>query len=348
MPEFSMKVSVADMNLFVVIPALNEARTIGEVIDRIPRHFSGIQSVQVVIVDDGSRDETSAIAKAHGAVVVRHQANRGVGAAFRTGVEYALAHSVDVLVNMDGDGQFDPGDIAALVAPIVQNEADFVTASRFADPRFFPEGIPAMKLFGNKFYARFISSVIGRKFTDVSCGFRAYNREALLRMTLFGAFTYTQETFLDLAGKNIRMEERAVKVRGVREHGKSRVASNLFHFGFKTLSIMLRSMRDLAPFRFFGMGGLVLTLLGVLIESGMFVYWLVTKQTSPYQNLILVGAVVLLLGFLLVIVALLADMLYRQRRILEESLYYNRKKAYFSPSTESTPLDTGNPKNTAG
>jgi hypothetical protein len=214
-----------------------------------------------------------------------------------------------------------------------------VTASRFADPKMFPQGIPPMKLFGNRFYARFISSVIGKRFTDVSCGFRAYNREALLRLTLFGAFTYTQETFLDLAGKNIRMIERAVRVRGVREHGKSRLASNLFHFGFKTLSIMLRSMRDLAPFRFFGMGGLVLTMLGALIEACLFVYWLITRHTAPFQSLIVVGGVILLLGFLLVIVALLADMLHRQRRILEEGLYYQRRRFYQGSQPEATETD---------
>ncbi len=331
-----MKELDARSRLYVVIPALNESATIGAVIDRVPRTISGINEVRVLVVDDGSRDATSELARQHGAEVLRHHSNRGVGAAFRSGLEYALAHGADFLVNMDGDGQFNPEDIPVLLSPILADEADFVTASRFADPSKFPTGIPPVKLFGNRFYARFISTIIGKRFTDVSCGFRAYSRETLLRLTLFGAFTYTQESFLDLAGKNVRMVERAVQVRGVREHGHSRLAKNLFHFGFKTLSIMLRSMRDLAPFRFFGMAGLVTTLLGVTVETFLFVYWLITRHTSPFQSLIVVGGVVLLLGFLLVIVALLADMLHRQRRILEETLYYQRRKYYDRFLNEAT------------
>jgi glycosyltransferase involved in cell wall biosynthesis len=316
------------MRLIVVIPALNEAATIGDVIRRIPRTIDGISDVRVVVVDDGSTDDTARISEAAGASVVRHHNNRGVGVAFKSGVEYALAHQADILVNMDGDGQFNPEDIPKLVGPIVNDAADFVTASRFATPEVFPQGIPPLKLFGNRTYAKMISNIIGKRFTDVSCGFRAYQRETLLKMTLFGAFTYTQETFLDLAGKRLRLVEIPIKVRGVREHGKSRLASNLFRFGFKTLSIMLRSMRDLAPFRFFGLPGFLLASAGLLIEAILFIYWLFTRHTSPFQSLIFVGGFLLVVGAILGLVALIADMLHRQRIILEENLYYNRKRYY--------------------
>lgn len=328
------------MRLIVVIPALNEAATIGDVIQRIPRSIPGVTDVRVVVIDDGSTDDTARISEAHGAGVIRHHSNRGVGVAFKSGVEYALTQQADILVNMDGDGQFNPEDIPKLVEPIIKNNADFVTASRFATPEVFPQGIPPIKLFGNRFYAKMISNIIGNRHTDVSCGFRAYKRETLLRMTLFGAFTYTQETFLDLAGKRLRMVEVPIKVRGVRAYGKSRLASNLFRFGFKTLSIMLRSMRDLAPFRFFGLPGFFLAVIGAVLEAVLFIYWLFTHHTSPFQSLIFVGGFLLVVGAILGLVALIADMLHRQRIIMEESLYYNRKRFYARLGPESADSDT--------
>lgn len=122
------------MKLVVIIPALNEEATIGGVVGRVPVSIPGISQIERVVIDDGSRDGTAACAQEAGASVVRHPENRGVGEAFRTGVEEALRRGADIVVNMDGDGQFRPEDIPRLVRPILAGEAGFVTCTRFGDP----------------------------------------------------------------------------------------------------------------------------------------------------------------------------------------------------------------------
>jgi len=219
--------SVGGARLLVVLPALNEAATIQGVIARIPRTIPGVDRVEVLVVDDGSTDDTAALSRAAGASVISHGRNRGVGAAMQTGLDEAVRRQVSFAVNIDSDGQFAPEDIPTLLRPLIEGKTDFATASRFKDPKLVPV-MPRVKRIGNWGMARMVSSIVGQHFDDVSCGFRAYTREALLQLVLSGAFTYTQEMLLVLGQKGLRMLEVPMVVRGVREHGKSRVASNLF------------------------------------------------------------------------------------------------------------------------
>ena len=210
----------------------------------------------MVIVDDGSSDGTADVARDMGAHVVRHQMNRGVGAAFSSGVKELLKMGADVVVTLDADGQFRPEDIPVLIAPIMNDEMDFVTGSRFLNNSSTPDSTWA-KRFGNRLFTRIINMLIGSNFTDTQCGFRAYSREALLRLTTFGKFTYTQEVFLDLANKNMRMMEVPIQVRS-RKVGKSKVVKNPIHYGLRALKIILQYERDFRPLRFFGLIGLPL------------------------------------------------------------------------------------------
>ena len=184
--------------LLVIIPALDESATIQRVIAGIPRHIEGISDIQVLVVDDGSNDNTAELARDAGAFVVSHSTNLGVGAAIQTGLGEAVRSGVDIAVNVDGDGQFDPQDIEKLVRPILDGRAEFVTASRFKDPALAPK-MPWLKRRGNGWMSSLVSFLSRRKCHDVSCGFRAYSREVCLRLALQGRFTYTQETFLVLS-----------------------------------------------------------------------------------------------------------------------------------------------------
>ncbi len=313
--------------LAVVIPALNEAKTIGSVIDRIPRDIVGISDIKVVVVNDGSTDETPSIATQAGATVISHTRPMGVGYAFQQGLQKALELGADYIVNIDADGQFNPEDIPLLLSPIMNGDAQFATATRFAREEFMPT-MPGIKLWGNKWMVRIINTITSKNFTDVSCGFRAYTREAALRLTLFGRFTYTQESFIDLAFKGISMTEVPLRVRGEREHGKSRVASNLWRYGIKSATIIFRAARDYKPFYFIGMPGIVLLVLGVL--AGLFILWhfIATGQTSPYRSLVTASGVCMIIGFLLIFISFLADMTHRNRVLIEEALYLTRKNAY--------------------
>lgn len=315
------------MKLVVLIPAFNEAKTITQVVQSIPRTLPGISSMRVAVIDDGSVDRTRELAEKAGAMVVSHPENRGVGAAFATGLKTALGLGADLIVNIDADGQFDPADIPKLLAPILAGEAEFVTASRFADPALMPR-MPLAKKYGNFMVRWIINWLTNRQFTDVSCGFRAYTRETALKLNLFGSFTYTQETFLNLVQKGIRIKEVPLKVRGEREFGKSRVAGSVLRYGLKSGSIILLAMRDIKPLSFFGWLGFAVILLGAAALGFVFAHWLKTAMTTPYQSVILIGVMLLIVGFLLIVMALIAEMLGRIRKMQEEILFHLRDRHY--------------------
>ena len=316
------------MKLVVTIPALNEAKTIGHVVRGVPRDIPGIDQTEVIVVNDGSTDDTPAVAAAAGASVINLPGGGGLGVVFRAGFEQAMLRGADIIVNIDGDGQFNPADIAPLVAPVLEDRADFVTCTRFADPALRPQ-MPVVKYYGNQIVTRMINWICGgTRFTDVSCGFRAFNREAAYRLTLFGRFTYTQETFIDLFGKGVRMLEVPLKVRGVREHGKSRVASSIFKYASSSFPIILRAMRDIQPLKFFGGIALLLGILGMLCGGFVSGWYLWHRRTTPFTSLIPITGAMMTLSFLLGVLALLADMMGRHRRISEELLFLARRRMY--------------------
>jgi glycosyltransferase involved in cell wall biosynthesis len=316
------------MKLVVTIPAQNEEKTIARVVAGVPTDIFGIDQVEVLVLDDESTDGTAQAARAAGASVLTVQGRPGLGKVFQAGVEAAMRRGADLLVNIDGDGQFDPADIAHLVEPLLDDEADFVTCSRFKDPELFPV-MPRVKYWGNWAVVKIVNSICGgSRFTDVSCGFRAFNREALYRLTLFGKYTYTQECFIDLFAKGLRIVEVPLRVRGVREHGQSRVAGSIWKYATNTGPIILRAMRDIRPLKFFGLIGVVMFGLALLAISPVVANYLATKKTHPFQSLITVSGVLVTLAFVMGVLALLADMMARHRRITEELLYLARRRIY--------------------
>lgn len=315
------------MRLAVVIPCLDEERTIGAVLDAVPAALPGISAVERIVVDDGSADATARVAAEHGARVVSHGWNRGVGAAFWSGLQEALRRGADVVVNVDGDGQFDPADLPALVAPILENRADFVTASRFLDPKLSPR-MPAVKKWGNHRVARLVSLLTGQTFRDVSCGFRAYSREAALNLNLIGRYTYTHETFLDLAYKGFRILEIPLRVRGEREFGDSRVARSVFRYALETSKILLKTYRDYRPFWFFGRISAALFGVSGLLLGFFFLRYLVTGRFTGHLWAGFTGGSFGAAGLLLLVVAIVADMLDRLRRNQERILYFQKRAAW--------------------
>lgn len=317
------------MKLIVILPALNEEATIATVLAAIPRSIPGLAAIETIVVDDGSTDRTSELARRQGATAIKHPENRGVGTAFATGIHAALAAGADLIVNMDADGQFDPAGIPELIRPLLEGRADFATCTRFARRDLLPK-MSLIKRLGNRGMTMIINAVTGNRFTDVSCGFRAYTRDTALRLNLFGAFTYTQETFLDLARKGARMAEVSLPVRGEREFGTSRVAGSISRYAVRAGSIILFSLRDTKPLTFFGLIGFLVSVLGIAAGAFVFGHWLQTSphMTSPYQSFVTLSVFLLILGFLLIMLALVADMLGRLRRNQEESLYLLKKQVY--------------------
>ena len=307
------------LHLLVAMPALNEEATIARVINAIPRDIEGIGHLDVLVVNDGSTDRTVELAIEAGADVVSHPESRGVGAAFHTALAYAVNKQVDLLVTIDSDGQFNPADIPKIAIPVVEGQADFVTASRFKDAELVPE-MPWIKKWGNRQMSRLISRLTGQEFHDVSCGMRCYGRRALVNLNLLGKFTYTQEVFLNLAFKGMRIAEVPIPVRGVREVGKSRVASNLWQYAINTSMIIFRAYRDFHPLRFFGGLSLALGIPGLLLCVYLGIYYLAYNQFTGAKWAGFTGGTLLVLSLLLLLMGVLGDMLHRHRVYLEELL----------------------------
>jgi glycosyltransferase involved in cell wall biosynthesis len=311
------------MKLVVSMPALNEERTIATVIGGIPRSIPGVSEIRVLVVNDGSTDGTAALSTAAGATVVSHPTPRGVGAAFHTSLAWAISQGADLLVTIDSDGQFNPADIPTLLAPVASGQAEFSTASRFKDPALVPV-MPPIKLWGNRMMSRLVSRLTDGTYYDVSCGMRCYSRRAMLSLNLLGKFTYTQEVFLNLAFKGLRIAEVPIAVRGEREFGKSRVASNLWQYATKTSGIIFRCYRDYRPLKFFGKIAAFLIVPAVLLEIFFFGHYFATGAFSPHKWAGFTGAGLAVLGVMMFYMGLIGDMLDRHRIYLEEMLYQLR------------------------
>lgn len=312
--------------LIVIIPAYNEAGTIGRVIQKIPKNIENINEIRILVVDDGSTDDTAKIAKETGAIVISHASNEGLGATFSDGISQALKMDADIIVNIDADDQFDSNDIPLLIQPVLGGRADMVMGSRFKSGQKIPN-MSGLKYLGNRFFIWLINILTGKKFTDTQCGFRAYSREAALNLNLFGGFTYTQEALLDLVEKNKRIVEVPVRVVYHPERN-SKISGSLFNYGIQALVIILRTFRDYYPLKFFGLPGLIISGVGFIGALYSFLFWFVTGYTTPVRTLFFSAVTLLILGFLLVILALIADMLKRIRRNQEEILYRVKKSEY--------------------
>lgn len=315
-----------DLFLLVAIPCLNEENTVGRVVSGVPREIKGIGKVEVVVFDDGSTDETARRAREAGAEVISHQTNQGLGKTFRDAVGIALAKGADVMVHIDGDGQFDPADIPLLVKPVISGRADMVTASRFMKHDLIPE-MPAVKRWGNRGVAFIVRLLTGKRFHDVSCGFRAFSTDALLRINLFGSFTYTQESFLDLIFKNLSIVEVPVKVRGTREFGTSRMASSISRYAFYSLKIMLSAFISYRPFTLFMWITSVLMIIGFGFLMFLGLHYIDTGAFSPHIWAGFVGGSFCFLGVSTFVTGLIGDMLVRIR-MNQENILFNQKRFF--------------------
>lgn len=313
------------MKLIIYLPAFNEEGNIQQVIAQLPKTLDKIDVIQHLVIDDGSTDETAVQALATGAQVVSHGRNRGVGAAFHSAVRYALENGADILVGIDADGQFDPAEIPVLIKPVLCERADMVLGNRFTQG--IPEHMPRIKYWGNNRISDLISAVCGQRFRDVSCGFRAYSREALLRLNIFGEFTYTHETILSLAYQGLRVIECPVKVKYYPER-KSRVAGSILKYALQTSKIILRVVLDYRPIRIFGAFGGACTLIGMGFELFLLGHYVLTRSFSPYKSAGFIGLGFVIFGMFVLVIALIADMLNRLRMNQDKLLYQLKRVRY--------------------
>lgn len=318
------------MNLYVIIPAYNEQLTIREVLQQMPDLTSLGVSLTAVVIDDGSQDQTAELAREAGAVVISHESNLGVGKSFHDGLAYSLANNADIMVNIDADLQYNPTAIANLIQPILDETADFVIADRFSNengklPK--PAHMSSIKYWGNQQMTHLVNWLAGTRLGDVSSGFRALNREAMLNLNLSGKYTYTHETIIDLAFKQLRLTSIPVTVKYFPDR-KSKVAGSILNYTYRALRIIFKSFKDYKPFYFFSLLAVLPGVIGFAALIFMLIHFILTGIFTPYKFVGFVGIYLVSLALILLIVGFLADILVGIRTTQEKQLYLLKKNYY--------------------
>ncbi|MBN2094794.1 MAG: glycosyltransferase family 2 protein [Candidatus Aenigmarchaeota archaeon] len=313
------------MKLVVMIPAFNEEESIRKVIRAIPRKIEGIDKVEILVIDDGSADDTAKAAKKAGASrIAVHRKNRGVGSAFNTGLENALEMGADIIINTDADGQFSAKDIPRLIEPILKEKTDVVIGSRFLGKN--PE-MPFMKKAGNLLFSWLTRKISGADLTDTQCGFRAFTREVALRTVLFGKFTYTQEFIIRAANGCFRITEIPI-VAEKRKTGKSKVVKTWYLYGLKAISIVLRKYTDTHPILIFGALSLAVFIVALFPFAWAMFYYLQTGHFTGVLGSAMLAGFLFLTSLITLTFGILADMFVRQRILQEDILYRQKLERY--------------------
>ena len=327
------------IKLIVQIPCFNEAETIAETIGDIPREINGIDVVEVLIIDDGSVDETVSIARAAGADhVIKNGVNKGLARSFQNGLDESLRLGADIIVNTDGDNQYCGADIAALVAPVVAGLADMVVGDRQtgAIEHFSP-----LKKFLQRAGSRLVSRLAGAEIADAVSGFRAFSRDAAMGVTVRSTFSYTTETLIQAGRKGLVIQSVPIRTNTVLR--PSRLFRSIPQFLVRTGRTMVRSYAMYEPLKIFLLLGAVLMLIGMLPVARFIVNYFSGDGSGMIQSLI-IGGVLFLMGGVCVMFALIADLIAYNRKLLEMTLERMRRIEYDGRSREGIKIsDKPNP-----
>jgi glycosyltransferase involved in cell wall biosynthesis len=300
------------MKLIIQIPCLNESGTLGIAIADLPRRVPGFDKVEWLIIDDGSTDDTAQVAKDLGVDhVVRHPVNRGLAAAFMTGLDECLRLGADVIINTDADNQYNAADIPALTAPLLAGEADMVIGARpIDDTEHFSWVKKRLQRLGS--WAVRVAS--NTQVADAPSGFRALSRETAMRLNVFNAYTYTLETIIQAGVSNLRVV--SVPIRTNADLRPSRLVKSIRSYVQRSLVTILRIFVLYRPVTFFFWPGAVLSAIGAAAALRFLYYYMLGSGDGHVQSLVL-GTFCMLLGAMSFMIGLIADMISANRKLLE-------------------------------
>ena len=303
------------MKLFVQIPCLNEEATLPAVLASIPRAIPGIDSIKILVIDDGSTDQTLAVARSMGVThFVHHTRNMGLARSFRDGVDYALRHGADIVVNTDGDNQYPQASIAELVAPLLAGVADIAIGDRqTATVAHFSPFKKAMQKFGSEV----VNFAAGTGLPDAASGFRAYSRLALYRLNVVTDFSYCMESIIQAGHKRLRIA--SVPIVTNAKTRESRLFKNIFQHMGKSAKAIARSYIMFKPNSVFAPLGLLLLVAALIPFVRFGVFWLTGDGAGHVQSLIF-GSSMLVGALLCLALAVIADLQRTNRVLLEETL----------------------------
>ena len=310
------------VKLIIQIPCYNEAQTLAEALADIPRSIPGFDCVETLVIDDGSLDDTVAVARREGVDhVVQHGRNRGLAQAFQTGLDFALRLGADVIVNTDGDNQYAAQEIPRLVAPIVAGEADLVIGDRQPQHSVYFSGV---KRWLQKWGSWTVRNVSGTDVPDAASGFRAYSREAALRINVLSRYSYTLETIIQ-AGK-LGLTISSIPVATNAPTRPSRLQRNMWHFIKEQGGTILRIYAFYEPLRTFTYLAIPFLVLGAGLWLRFLAYYVFFRTDADrFVQSVTIGTGLLIVGVLIFVFGLLADIAGKHRQLTQETLYRLKK-----------------------
>jgi glycosyltransferase involved in cell wall biosynthesis len=317
------------MKVFVQIPCLNEEMTLPLVLKSIPKKIKNVDQLEILVIDDGSNDKTIEVAKKLGVThFVRHTRNMGLARSFRDGVDYALKHGADIVVNTDGDNQYPQARIADLVQPIIAGKADIVIGDRQTSSvaHFSP-----FKKLMQRFGSWVVNQAAGTDLPDAASGFRAYSRNSLMKLNIVTQFSYCMETIIQAGNKRLKIESIVIETNA--KTRESRLFKNIWHHMFASGKAITRSFIMYRPYVIFLTLGVTLLVIAIIPFVRFLIFFIQDQGEGHLQSLIfgsamLVGA---LLSFALTVIS---DLLRTNRVLLEDQLERTKDIQYANKNSQ--------------
>ena len=301
------------MKLIIQIPCLNEEQTLPETLKDLPKSLKGIDNIEILIIDDGSTDRTKEVAKENGVHhILSFTNNKGLAKAFIFGMNHALKLGADIIVNTDADNQYFGGDIIKLIQPILDERADIVIGNRQVETihHFSP-----LKIFLQKLGSWTVRQLSGTKIPDATSGFRAYTKEAALQMNVISDFTYTVETIISAGNKNLAIEHTPVRTN--KKLRESRLFPSITIYIRRSLVTMLKAYSMYRPLKLFTIAGGTTFLIGLAIGC-RYLFFFFQGQTEGHVQSLILSAIMLIVGFQIIMMGISAELIAVNRQILED------------------------------
>ena len=311
------------MKLFIQVPCLNEEKTLPLVLSGIPHHIPGINDIELMIIDDGCSDKTVQVARSLGVQhIVRHTRPMGLARAFRDGVDYALKHGADIVVNTDGDNQYPSESIGELVQPIIRHEADIVVGDRQTGQI---SEFSAFKKTMQRFGSWVVNKAAGTNIPDAASGFRAYSKQSLIQLNIVTEFSYCMETIIQAGNKRIAITSCPIATNP--KTRESRLFSNIFEHMAKSGGAIIRSFLMFKSNMIFKWGAVFFGILG-LVPIIRFLILSITGNSAGHLQSMLLGVALLLTSVICIALQIISEVQRIQRRLVEDELERTKEIQY--------------------